>query len=928
MQPALLAFSAAVVITLLTTPLVRRVALATGLVDHPRDHKSHAIPTPYLGGAAVIAGTLGASVLAGGRATPMGAIALAAAALGVVGLLDDDRTLEPLPRLLAQLGAASVVVAAGVRAEVTGIAAFDVGLTLVWIIGVTNAVNFLDNMDGLAAGVTGAGASAAAVAAALNDQVGVASMAAALAGACLGFLAYNARPARIFMGDAGSLFIGFFLAAVSLEVQPELVGPPASFAVPLLLVAVPAFDIATVIVCRLRRRVSVSTAGRNHLSHRLERRGLSRGRAVGVLVAAEAVAGVQAVLVGAGLLPLLGAVVGVGLVLALLAACTLGADVHPEDVQGFSPRLKAVVGAALGATVALAGPALVALVLTGRDVSAGAEASERALAAARSGDAGLASRHFARASGAFRRAERGLGSPLVRPGLAVPALNANLKAVRTVADVGGDLAADGERLTSAEALTVDAGGVRMDDVRRLAPELAGTATMLREASARMAAADRPYLLGSVRSRTTGLVDLLPEAAAATERAAQVAELAPTMLGGGGTRRYLVVVQDCEDPSPSGGAEVGWVTLVAEAGRLRVERTGPPEQLGPNTPSSRDASRAADFPSFARVVVDRFAASTGQPVDGVAALDAPGLAALLHLTGPASVPALAGPVDAGNVVSLAAADSRTGRAGDSGPPGLLAQVAAQALRRLTTDNLGPPSKVASALGPAVKERHLRLYLTRQAEQAVVDRLGASGRVPVSGPDYLMLATSGLPAGQGGDRLARSARYQVSLDPDGTSVRVRGTLDFTVDDDRNAGQDGSGSSIRVLTPLAVERTALDGRAVNPRLAADADGREYVTGVPVDGRESRNLSADVAGVRPLSVDGSYVLELLPQATPTPASAEVSISVPPGWRVARSVGLQRAGDRRASGRFQLDRAKTISVRIERTGLARLWQRLRGAVR
>jgi UDP-GlcNAc:undecaprenyl-phosphate GlcNAc-1-phosphate transferase len=490
MHLALAAFAVATLVTMALTPLMRGAALALGLVDRPHGHKSHRSPIPYLGGVAIMAGTLVAALLGVGRGGAGGVIVPAAAALGVVGLLDDDRTLQPLPRLLTQVVAAGAVIAAGVRADVTGILAFDIVLTLIWIVGVTNAVNFLDNMDGLAAGVTGAGAGAAFVLAAMNGQVGVATLAAALAGACLGFLAFNARPATIFMGDAGSLFLGFLLATLVLEVQPEFVVPPASFAVPLLLVAIPVLDIATVIVSRLRRGIRVSTGGQNHLSHRLEARGLSRGSAVGALVAAEAVVGVLAVLVGRGLMPVLAAALAAGVVVVVLTAATATADVHSKDVVGFPRRLRLGVGAAVLAVVLVAAPALVTLLLAGHSVSAGADASERALAAAQHGDASRAARSFAEAASAFARAERRLDSPLIWPGLAVPILNANLDTVRTVSDVGSELATRGERLTSLERVQIRDGVVPLDELRRLAPELAATASTLRGAAARTAAADR------------------------------------------------------------------------------------------------------------------------------------------------------------------------------------------------------------------------------------------------------------------------------------------------------------------------------------------------------------------------------------------------------------------------------------------------------
>ncbi|MGH9266472.1 MAG: glycosyltransferase family 4 protein, partial [Acidimicrobiales bacterium] len=298
------AFLAAGLVTLAGTPLLRRLALATEFVDHPvAAHKSHRDPTPYLGGIGLIVAVL-VGLLFTDRLTPqVGVVALGGSLIGCLGLLDDHRSVGALFRFTVELGVAAVAVAAGLRIHATDVPAIDGVLTLVWIVGVTNAVNLLDNMDGLAAGVSAAAATAIFALAVLGEQLVTATVAAGLAGACVGFLVHNKRPASIFMGDTGSLFLGFVLALAAIDVSPALT-PPASFAVPLMLLALPVLDTATVTLARLRRGRPVSQGGKDHLSHRLVAVGLSPGAAVAVLVGVEGTVGMAAVMAGRQMVPL------------------------------------------------------------------------------------------------------------------------------------------------------------------------------------------------------------------------------------------------------------------------------------------------------------------------------------------------------------------------------------------------------------------------------------------------------------------------------------------------------------------------------------------------------------------------------------------------------------------------------------------------
>ena len=312
-----------------STPLVRRLAVAKNGIDHPGGHKSHAVPVPYLGGLAIMAGAVAAQLAVGGGVPGRTAVILAAAVLlGVVGAIDDRRNLHPLPRLGAQLLAACAAMAAGVRVNITGNDVVDGVATIVWIVAMTNAVNFLDNMDGLAGGLAAVASASTFVLASAAGQKVVATAASALVGACLGFLIYNRPPAKIYMGDGGSLFLGFLLAIVVNQVDPAQ-SPPRSWIVPALLLGIPVLDTSTVMLARWRNGRALHLGGRDHLSHRLEALGWSRADAVLALVGCQALLGGLAVIVGRAVIPVwaglgLSACVLVPLLLLCLSANVYG----------------------------------------------------------------------------------------------------------------------------------------------------------------------------------------------------------------------------------------------------------------------------------------------------------------------------------------------------------------------------------------------------------------------------------------------------------------------------------------------------------------------------------------------------------------------------------------------------------------------------
>ncbi|MCU0641311.1 MAG: undecaprenyl/decaprenyl-phosphate alpha-N-acetylglucosaminyl 1-phosphate transferase [Candidatus Margulisbacteria bacterium] len=292
----LVTFLIALFLTILLTPMVRSFAPALGAMDKPSDRKVHTTAIPRLGGMAIFGGFVAAVVLGlllaywGGakiNPRPLIGVLLGGTIIFLTGLFDDMRGLKPLPKLGWQIAGALVAIYFG--ASITHISnPFDgplllgwiaVPLTLFWIVGMTNAVNLIDGLDGLAAGVTAISAGTLFFVALRTHQIGAALLMVALAGAALGFLRYNFNPASIFLGDSGSYFLGFVLAASSIVgvFKTTLV---VALIIPILILGVPIFDTTFAILRRLKERKSMLAADNRHIHHLLLRAGLTQREAV------------------------------------------------------------------------------------------------------------------------------------------------------------------------------------------------------------------------------------------------------------------------------------------------------------------------------------------------------------------------------------------------------------------------------------------------------------------------------------------------------------------------------------------------------------------------------------------------------------------------------------------------------------------------
>jgi UDP-GlcNAc:undecaprenyl-phosphate GlcNAc-1-phosphate transferase len=284
-------FFTALIFVGVLTPLVRKIALRIEILDAPTEsHKTHKEAIPYLGGMAIIIGTCLTTYLAilvSGQASALSlasAVLIPAVLMGVIGLVDDIKKLSPWPRFIAQnlfgLVIAVILIATRTLGSPTGNTIIDVAITTLWIVGITNSINFFDNVDGGASGTVAISSLFLFLLSLQGGQYSIAALSLVLTGATTGFLLWNKPPARIYMGDAGALFLGILIATLTLRFDPNPINLSASFALPILLLAVPILDTSVAVISRLRRRISPFQGGQDHLSHRLMRAGLSKRQAV------------------------------------------------------------------------------------------------------------------------------------------------------------------------------------------------------------------------------------------------------------------------------------------------------------------------------------------------------------------------------------------------------------------------------------------------------------------------------------------------------------------------------------------------------------------------------------------------------------------------------------------------------------------------
>lgn len=301
------ALAIALLVSFLMTPLVKTFAHKVGAVDVPKDdRRMHDHPIPRMGGLAIFLGFLFSTLIFVELTGAVKGMLLGAVIIVVLGVFDDIYALRAMPKFLVQIVAALVAVFSGNRIEVISnpnifssnpwweLGILAVPVTVIWIVAVTNSVNLIDGLDGLACGVSTISSMTMLVIAMAVSDGEVAMLMAALAGACIGFIPYNLNPAKIFMGDTGSTFLGYILAVVSIQGLFKFY-TIISFVVPFLMLGLPIFDTCFAFVRRIAHGQSPMHADRSHVHHRLIDMGLSQKQAVAVLYVISAILGLSAV---------------------------------------------------------------------------------------------------------------------------------------------------------------------------------------------------------------------------------------------------------------------------------------------------------------------------------------------------------------------------------------------------------------------------------------------------------------------------------------------------------------------------------------------------------------------------------------------------------------------------------------------------------
>lgn len=334
-----------VILATLLTLLVRRFARKFDFVAKPKNDRWHKRPTAMLGGAAIFLTTL-IAYAAFVPKTPESMVILGGSALlFFVGLLDDVLNIKPYQKLVGQLFGAIIIIGFGMKLPLTGYELLDIWITVFWLIGITNAINLLDNMDGLAAGIAAIAAMSLAIGFAANAQDPEMMLVTVFIGALVGFLIFNFNPASIFMGDCGSMFVGFLLASSVLLGQTggRSRGIFSILAVPVLILFVPIFDTTFVTILRKMWGRKASQGGRDHTSHRLVALGLSERSAVLMIYAFAVCAGVLALVVGQiETSQSLAIIIGFTIVLAIIGVYLSKVKVYEEREEDLATQNNAV----------------------------------------------------------------------------------------------------------------------------------------------------------------------------------------------------------------------------------------------------------------------------------------------------------------------------------------------------------------------------------------------------------------------------------------------------------------------------------------------------------------------------------------------------------------------------------------------------------
>jgi len=938
---------------LLATPLARKLAVRIGLVDRPAYHKAHRRVTPYMGGIAI------AVAVIAGRLTEAptrldSVVTGLATVLAVMGLTDDDRNLAALPRLGVEAACAAAAVTAGLRITGTGVSGLDVALTVLLLVVVTNATNLMDNLDGLAAGVTAAGAAGAGVLAWLGHNSTTTADAASLVGACLAFLVFNAKPASIFMGDAGSLFLGFLLMAVAIRAGAPL-PEPASLLVPLLIVALPLVDTVTVTLARLRHGRSPLQGGRDHLSHRLAGTGIGSGPAVAVLVGVQGAMSALAVMAGRRTLPMWVALAAAVLLLSVVVVVAAQVRVYSQKPVGLPRMLVWGFPAVVTVVVLLAAPAVLGL-LRAHGPGLAAEADlEKALSAARSGHLSEVGADLAQAREQLAQAHADLDGPLTSAGLAYPVLGNNLEAARTLVGTGLTLSHLGPQLTTLQAdLNVHNGTIPLKPLAKAAADLQSASDSVSASAAHETHLSHAYLLPTVAHVLTRFESEIGPAQQDLRNAAATATYLPQMLGIDGPRRYFLAIQNPDESRATGGLIGNWGVLIADQGHIQIGTFGRLEQLNVSGSQNRTLDGSAayltryqrfdpannwqnvnmspDFPTVGSVIADLYPQSGGTSVDGVIAVDPTALKALLQLTGPVSVSGWPVPIRASNVLTVTLHDEYVSYLDEGDRADFLSNVARAAFAAFGQLNLSDPARLISALRPIASQGDVQVYSSHPAEEAYLEQIDLAGALPPVESASLAITTQNIAANKIDYFLHRSIDYQATLTPNSTGGAAPTTaeevVNLSVGLDNTAPASGLPPSIigpyspqfqpgeestflSIYTPLGFDSATLNGAPTSLSSGTELGRNVYSDFVNIASGQTVTVGMSLTGQIRLLPGGWYELDLPHQPVVNPDQLTVDVTLADGWRVTGVHGATQVSPNTVRANVSQSKERSVWVQV-----------------
>ena len=892
-----------------------------------------------------------------------GAIVLALVGAAIERTRDANRV-----TLIAVAVAAAVAVLAGARLGPTGVGAFDVVGALVFVFVVMKSIDGLGNADGLAPGTAISGGAVLFGIAAFAHQNGLASVLIGFTAACFAFLAFNLRPASLFVGRGGRLGIGFTLAVGALAVDPVPVAW-RELVTPLIVLGIFLLDGSMVACYRLRRRRSLFEHRNDHVLHRLVALGWSTTEAVVFLCVAQLLLAVIALFSARGVFPLWLTGASTTIVLLVVGVEAARARLEREQPRGLPIWAWLVVLVMTAWLVVATAPLALAANETVDFMQRGREAATSGLNAARDGDTITARGAFNQATRSFSAARDKLESPLTSTGLGVPFLASNVRAARTLAELGTDLADAGEALTVAvdpDALKVVDGRLPVEEVVKITPQLEHGAAVLAHAHSRLDALRRdPYLVAPVRDAVDRVYAQLARADREAGHAAAAAKLAPAIFGAQGDRTYLLVVQNNAESRATGGFIGSYALITAHAGKLHVgdilrtntwneaikkrpnvTYTAPADykrRYGQYQPQStlQNVNLSPDFPSVAQALMS-LAPQAGQPkVDGVLSVDPAGLAALLQLTGPVVVPDWPTPIDSGNVVNVTLRDAYVAFSATPERADFLGDVAKAAVDKATQGTLGKPAQIAKVLGGAAHAGHLTLAFARPDEERLAQQLDVSGGLTPVGSDAIAVTSSNVAGNKIDYYLDRAVDYRVMLTPNDTASDATATAALSVVLNNTAPAEGlpqivigpftpdrfvageNQALLSMYSPLQFVAATVDGKKTSVSPGRERGRNVYSLFEKIPSRTQKTTTTKLAGSVRLH-QGWYTLVVRAQPTLNPDRFHVSVDVPVGWKIDQAPKMELAFARRATVTVPLDKTTAFRVHLAPdTAKQNVWDRL-----